>query len=87
MEDFKCLCLNTAQDDGNLDAANYYYGDYERDYGDPIETEITDLDGHISSPGYPSEDNPEGAYPSNSHYVWYKPGNETTMVQVLPELQ
>ena len=88
MEDFNCLCLNAAQDDDNRGDADYNgdeeynYEDYEQDYSDPNKMEITGLDGNISSPGYPSEDNPEGKYPSNSHYIWYKAGNETTMVQV-----
>ena len=60
----------------------YYYEDYVRELSPAVMTEIEGLEDHLYSPNYPSEQNPDGVYPNNANLVWYRYGNETTMIQV-----
>ncbi|CAK8697933.1 unnamed protein product [Clavelina lepadiformis] len=74
-----------AQNYENYDDYYDYYGDYyyERPTGDSVECggELVDDEGTITSPGYPSEANPTGTYPSFTDCFWYKNGVKTTLIQ------
>ncbi|XP_078491180.1 uncharacterized protein LOC104266832 [Ciona intestinalis] len=63
----------------------YNYGNYsDYDVNNQEEEcggELTELTGAVTSPGYPSAEDPQSTYPSSIDCLWYRDGTGSTLVQ------